>query len=274
MGETLLKKYHDRPDYAVVVPKELLQQAARTRTMFNVLLVVIAGISLLVPRAGIGAGVRFRHGGSRRAVLVPGRAPRTSRHHRGSPDRTRAQRPRPPLRRRRLPGGVSHGVHGDEVDVGQASAQQLGRGVGIGGRVVDAVDHDHLVGHPATGSVAVLGGRRDDVLERVLAVQRHDLVTHRVGHGMGMDGHEWPYLVKGNTVPLEVGNTFSDEPGIYIPAGMEHVDPVWWSIGVRIEDDILVTEDGYEVLTKAAPKEAEEIESLMKEALKYLKECL
>ena len=40
--------------------------------------------------------------------------------------------------------------------------------------------------------------------------------THRVGHGMGMDGHEWPYLVKGNTLPLQPGMTFSDEPGIYI----------------------------------------------------------
>ncbi len=41
--------------------------------------------------------------------------------------------------------------------------------------------------------------------------------THRVGHGMGMDGHEWPYLVKGNTLKLQPGMTFSDEPGIYIP---------------------------------------------------------
>jgi putative ABC transport system permease protein len=51
--ETLLKKYHDQEDYAVVVPKELLRQAERTRAMFNVLLVVIAGISLLVGGIGI-----------------------------------------------------------------------------------------------------------------------------------------------------------------------------------------------------------------------------
>ncbi len=51
--ETLLKQYHDQPDYAVVVPKELLRQAERTRAMFNVLLVVIAGISLLVGGIGI-----------------------------------------------------------------------------------------------------------------------------------------------------------------------------------------------------------------------------
>ena len=52
-SELLMKETHDREDYAVVVPKELLAQAARTRAMFNVLLVVIAGISLLVGGIGI-----------------------------------------------------------------------------------------------------------------------------------------------------------------------------------------------------------------------------
>jgi Xaa-Pro dipeptidase len=67
--------------------------------------------------------------------------------------------------------------------------------------------------------------------------------THRVGHGIGMDGHEWPYLVKGNTVPLEVGNTFSDEPGIYIPG----------KFGVRLEDDMVITPDGAELFTPQSP---------------------
>jgi Xaa-Pro dipeptidase len=63
--------------------------------------------------------------------------------------------------------------------------------------------------------------------------------THRVGHGMGMDGHEWPYLVKGNTLPLAPGMTFSDEPGIYIRG----------EFGVRLEDDMLITESGAELFT-------------------------
>lgn len=64
--------------------------------------------------------------------------------------------------------------------------------------------------------------------------------THRLGHGMGMDGHEWPYLVRGNKLPLAPDMTFSDEPGIYIRG----------EFGVRLEDDMHVTEDGAELFTR------------------------
>lgn len=69
--------------------------------------------------------------------------------------------------------------------------------------------------------------------------------THRVGHGMGMDGHEWPYLVENNmfgwtkSLSLQPGMVFSDEPGIYIRG----------EFGVRLEDDLLVTENGAELFT-------------------------
>lgn len=64
--------------------------------------------------------------------------------------------------------------------------------------------------------------------------------THRVGHGMGMDGHEWPYLVRGNTLALAPGMVFSDEPGIYIRE----------EFGIRLEDDMVITETGAELFTK------------------------
>lgn len=63
--------------------------------------------------------------------------------------------------------------------------------------------------------------------------------THRLGHGIGMDGHEWPYLVRGNNTLLESGMTFSDEPGIYIPG----------EFGIRLEDDWVVTSDGGDMFT-------------------------
>lgn len=63
--------------------------------------------------------------------------------------------------------------------------------------------------------------------------------THRVGHGIGMDWHEWPYLVRGNKTPLAPGMTFSDEPGIYIRG----------EFGVRLEDDMVITADGAELFT-------------------------
>jgi Xaa-Pro dipeptidase len=64
--------------------------------------------------------------------------------------------------------------------------------------------------------------------------------THRVGHGIGMDGHEWTYLVRGNTEKLRPGMCFSDEPGIYVPG----------ELGIRHEDIIVITETGAENLTK------------------------
>jgi len=66
---------------------------------------------------------------------------------------------------------------------------------------------------------------------------------HRVGHGMGMDGHEWPYLVRGNTTLLAPNMTFSDEPGIYIPG----------EFGIRLEDDMHITESGAELFTPQSP---------------------
>ena len=73
--------------------------------------------------------------------------------------------------------------------------------------------------------------------------------THRVGHGLGMDMHEWSYLVKGNMYgwparpTLQPGMIFSDEPGIYIRG----------EFGIRLEDDLHVTESGAELLTTPSP---------------------
>lgn len=67
--------------------------------------------------------------------------------------------------------------------------------------------------------------------------------THRLGHGLGMDGHEWPYLVRGNPTKLQANITTSNEPGIYIRG----------EFGVRLEDDMHVTENGAELFTPQSP---------------------
>ena len=67
--------------------------------------------------------------------------------------------------------------------------------------------------------------------------------THRLGHGMGMDGHEWPYLVRGNTKKLEANMTTSNEPGIYIRG----------EFGIRLEDDMHITENAAELFTPHSP---------------------
>ena len=67
--------------------------------------------------------------------------------------------------------------------------------------------------------------------------------SHRVGHGIGMDGHEWPYLVRGNDTPLEVGMCFSDEPGIYLEG----------EFGIRLEDDWHVTPSNGVLFTPQSP---------------------
>jgi len=67
--------------------------------------------------------------------------------------------------------------------------------------------------------------------------------THRVGHGIGMDMHEWPYLVKGDRQKTAARMTFSDEPGIYIRG----------EFGVRLEDDMHITENGAALFTPQSP---------------------
>ena len=90
-------------------------------------------------------------------------------------------------------------------------------------------------------------GAIDDAARKVITDSgygpNYKYFTHRLGHGLGMDGHEWPYLVRGNKTKLQANITTSDEPGIYIPG----------EFGIRLEDDMHVTENGAELFTPQSP---------------------
>ena len=89
---------------------------------------------------------------------------------------------------------------------------------------------------------------------------------HRTGHWLGLDVHDaGDYGAEGRWKPLVPGMVLTVEPGIYVRPG-EGVPEAFWNIGIRIEDDVVVTAQGCEVLTADAPKQVAEIEAVMRAA--------
>ncbi|WP_035385023.1 aminopeptidase P N-terminal domain-containing protein [Ferrimonas futtsuensis] len=104
-------------------------------------------------------------------------------------------------------------------------------------------------------------------LEQVMAEESHKPFTvHKTGHWLGLDVHDvGPYQdAHGQWLPLEAGMVLTIEPGLYFGANNPRVSERWRGIAIRIEDDILITTDGNQVLSKDAPKTRAEIESLMR----------
>jgi Xaa-Pro aminopeptidase len=120
--------------------------------------------------------------------------------------------------------------------------------------------------HDAAVRAVTLGLRRVGLLQgnlrtliREAAYRR--FFMHRTGHWLGMDVHDvGDYKVAEHWRLLEPGMALTVEPGIYIPPGSRRVPKRWWGIGVRIEDDVVVTRDGHELLTKGLPRTANEVE--------------
>lgn len=90
---------------------------------------------------------------------------------------------------------------------------------------------------------------------------------HRTGHWLGMDVHDvGDYKLDDEWRMLEPGMVLTIEPGMYLPANTRGLAKKWWNIGIRIEDDVLITKDGNEVLSKDVPKDADDIMELMARA--------
>ena len=111
--------------------------------------------------------------------------------------------------------------------------------------------------------LGLLKGERDKIIEDK---EYNEFYMHNTGHWLGLDTHDvGRRKMEDDAVrPFEPGMVVTVEPGIYIAEDMEEVDEKYRGIGIRIEDDVLVTKDGCEVLTKKTPKTIEDIEVIMK----------
>ena len=115
-----------------------------------------------------------------------------------------------------------------------------------------------------TEGLIELGLLQGTLEENISDGRYRDFYMHRIGHWLGMDVHDvGDYKVGGEWRVLEPGMVMTVEPGIYVGTDNDKVDPKWRGIGIRIEDDVLITKDGYRVLTNDVPKEMDDIEALM-----------
>jgi Xaa-Pro aminopeptidase len=122
-----------------------------------------------------------------------------------------------------------------------------------------------------TEGLVRLGLLVGDVGELIAAEAHRGFYMHRAGHWLGLDVHDvGEYKVGGEWRVLEPGMALTVEPGIYISPQNEQVPKKWRGIGVRIEDDVVVTRTGCEVLTAGVPKAVDEIEALMASAREAL----
>ena len=100
---------------------------------------------------------------------------------------------------------------------------------------------------------------------KLIEQQKHrQFYMHGTGHWLGMDVHDvGRYKLNNRSRPFEPGMVMTVEPGLYIAPGTQGVKEKFWGIGVRIEDDVLITDEGHEVLTGGVPKSVRDIELLM-----------
>jgi len=118
-----------------------------------------------------------------------------------------------------------------------------------------------------TKGLVALGLLKGKVSKLIKDEKYKQFYMHRIGHWLGMDVHDvGDYKINQEWRLLEPGMVLTVEPGLYIPVDCKTVDAKWRGIGIRIEDDVLVTAQGHEVLTGGVPKTIADIEALMQVA--------
>ncbi|WP_028114259.1 Xaa-Pro aminopeptidase [Ferrimonas kyonanensis] len=128
---------------------------------------------------------------------------------------------------------------------------------------VSIKEANHRVLQIMVGGLVALGIMEGDVDTLIADEAYKAYYMHGLGHWIGIDVHDvGDYHSPDRSRPLEPGMVLTIEPGLYIGPDAE-VDPRWRGIGIRVEDDVLVTEDGHRVLTASVAKEIDEIEAIM-----------
>lgn len=126
-------------------------------------------------------------------------------------------------------------------------------------------DVQHVIVHTLTQGLIDLGILRGSASDLVDSGAYKRFYMHNSGHWLGLDVHDCGrYKIDGVWRELQPGMVLTVEPGLYLDAKCESIEPCWRGIGVRIEDDILVTENGYENLTVELPVDSYEIEAFMR----------
>lgn len=124
--------------------------------------------------------------------------------------------------------------------------------------------HLHAV-EVLTAGMVELGLLKGDVKTLIETEAYRQFYMHGTGHYLGLDTHDVGAYKHGEDWrPFEAGMVVTVEPGLYIPSGTPGIDPAFYGIGIRIEDDILVTETGNENLTAAIPKEVADLEAALR----------
>ncbi len=113
-------------------------------------------------------------------------------------------------------------------------------------------------------ALGILQGDKEKLLaDRALS----KFYMHHSGHWLGLDTHDaGEYKINNEWRPLQAGMVLTVEPGLYLSREVPGLDKKWWDIAIRIEDDILVTETGYDNLSKGLPRTTEEIEAFMQKS--------
>ncbi len=171
----------------------------------------------------------------------------------------------PPTSRARFPSTAASRPNSARFTTSCSKAQKAAIDEARPGRPFSAY-HDAAV-KAITSGLIKLGLLKGSLEKNIREHTYRPFYMHKTGHWLGLDVHDvGDYRIDGEFRELEPGMVVTVEPGIYISPDMKSVPAKWRGIGIRIEDDVVVTRGEPEVITESVPSDPDEIEALMADA--------